>query len=178
MDPAQNAESTAGHVAAVVFARKPDGSWRICYDYRDLNAITRPAAEPLPHIDVLLDGTRGSCYFTKLDLASSYHQLQERASDRWKTSFRSQLGQFEWNVVPFGLQGSSSLRMRVMNQALTVGLDYPGDGKASGSWPGPTVGPWTVHAGCLGRRAHLAGVAGCALVYMDDSLVHSPKLSG
>ncbi len=26
MDPAQNAESTAGHVAAVVFARKPDGS--------------------------------------------------------------------------------------------------------------------------------------------------------
>jgi hypothetical protein len=51
----------------------------------------------------LLDGTRGSCFFTKLDLASSYHQLRVRASDRWKTSFRSQLGQFEWNVVPFGL---------------------------------------------------------------------------
>jgi hypothetical protein len=24
--------STAGHAASVVFARKPDGSWRICYD--------------------------------------------------------------------------------------------------------------------------------------------------
>ena len=35
--------STAGHAAAVVFARKPDGSWLICYDYRGLNAITRPA---------------------------------------------------------------------------------------------------------------------------------------
>ncbi len=64
-----------GHTAAVVFARKPDGSWRICYDYRGLNAITRPAVEPLPH-DALLDGTRGSRFFTKLDLASSFHQLQ------------------------------------------------------------------------------------------------------
>ena len=108
----------AGHVASVVFARKPDGTWRICYDYRGLNAITRPAVEPLPHIDALLDGTRGSCYFTKLDLASSYHQLRVRASDLWKTSFRSQLGHFEWNVVLFGLQGFSSLLMRVMNQAL------------------------------------------------------------
>ena len=71
--------------------------------------------EPLPHIDALLDGTRGSCYFTKLDLASSYHQLWARPSDRWKKCFRSQLGQFEWYVVPFGLQGSSSLLMRVMN---------------------------------------------------------------
>ena len=92
--------STAGHAAAAVFARKPDGSWRICYDYRGLNAITRPAVEPLPHIDALLEGTRGSRFFTKLGLASSYHQLRVRAVDRWKTSFWSQLSQFEWNVVP------------------------------------------------------------------------------
>ncbi len=92
--------------------------------------ITRPAVEPLPHImiDALLDGTRWSRFFTKLDLASTYHQPRVRAADRWKTSFRLQLAQFEWNraVVPFGLQGASSLLMRVMNQALTVGLDFPG----------------------------------------------------
>ena len=60
--------STAGHAAAVVFASKPDGSWRIsgCYDYpsRGLNTTTRPAVEPLLHIDALLDGTRGSRFFT------------------------------------------------------------------------------------------------------------------
>ena len=150
--------STAGHAASVVFARKPDGTWRICYDYRGLNAITRPAVEPLPHIDALLDGTRGSRFFTKLDLASSYHQLRVRDSDRWKTSFRSQLGQFEWNVVPFGLQGSSSLLMRVMNQALTVGLGTTPE--IPGGLPGAS--------GPLGR---------CALVYMDDCLVHSPTLA-
>ncbi len=79
--------STAGHAVSVVFARKPDGTWCICYDCRDLNAITRPAVEPLQHIDTLLDGTRGLCFFTKLDLASSYHQLLVLASDRCKTSF-------------------------------------------------------------------------------------------
>ena len=170
--------STAGHAASVVFARKPDGTWRICYDYRGLNAITRPAVEPLPHIDALLDGTRGSRFFTKLDLASSYHQLRVRASDRWKTSFRSQLGQFEWNVVPFGLQGSSSLLMRVMNQALTVGLDFPspGDsapdvGPAGPARAGPGPGP--IHGGVPGASGPLGR---CALPYMDDCLVHSPTL--
>ncbi len=93
LDRGWSQHSTAGHAAAVVLARKPDGSWRICYDYRGLNAITRPAVEPLPHIDVLFDGTRGSRFFTKLDLASSYHQLRPclrvRTADRWKTSFRA-----------------------------------------------------------------------------------------
>ena len=84
--------STAGHAAALVFARNPDGTWHICYDDRGLNAITRPALEPLSRIDALLAGTRGSCFFTELDLASSYHQLRVRAADRWKTSFRSQAG--------------------------------------------------------------------------------------
>ena len=170
--------STAGHAAAVVFARKPDGSWRICYDYRGLNAITRPAVEPLPHIDALLDNTRGSRFFTKLDLASSYHQLRVRSTDRWKTSFRSQLGQFEWNVVPFGLQGASSLLMRVMNQALTVGLDFPGGPTASSGAghadPGQLrTAPTPLHGGVPGASGPLGR---CALVYMDDCLVHSPTL--
>jgi hypothetical protein len=75
--------------------RKPDGTLRICYDYWGLHAISRPAVDPLTQIDALLDGT-------KLDPGSSYHQLLVRAADRWKTSCRSQLVQFEWNVAPFG----------------------------------------------------------------------------
>ena len=99
--------STAGHAAAVVFACKSDNTWRICYDYRGLNAITRKAIEPIPHIEALLDATRGAAFFTKLDLASAYNQFQIREEDRWKTSFRCPLGQFEWNVMPYGTQGAS-----------------------------------------------------------------------
>ncbi len=97
--------STVGHAASVVFAQKSDGTWHICYENRGLNAINRPAVEPLPHIDALLHGTRGPCLFTKLDLASSYQQQLVLASDQRKTSFHSQLGQFEWTLCYSGSRG-------------------------------------------------------------------------
>jgi hypothetical protein len=131
---------------------------------------------------------------TKLEPASSYHQLRVRAADRWKTSFRSQLGQLEWNAVPFGLQGAPSLLMRVMHQALTVGLDFPGGprrrrgplrrrssppdlqrqrirGLASRPPGDPALTP--IHGGVPGASGPLGR---CALVCMDDCLVHSPTL--
>ena len=161
--------STAGHAASVVFARKPDGSWRICYDYRGLNAITEPLVEPLPHIDSLLDETRGAQWFTKFDLAQGYHQVRVREADWWKTSFRSQLGQFEWRVMPFGLQGSSSVLMRVMNSAMTRGL------RPSDSDPAPP--------GAGGLPPDQAGIPGAhgplhrsVVVYMDDLLCYSSTL--
>ncbi len=132
----------------------------------------------------MLDGTRhgGSRFSTELDLASSYHQLRVRASDRRKTSFRQQLGQFEWNAVPFGLQGASSLLTRVINQALTVGLDFPGDQTAGLAAQPEAAVPacWLPRQGLPPIHGGVPGASGpldrCALVYMDDCLVHSPKL--
>ena len=113
LEPGWIQHLTAGHTAAVVFLRKP-GPQR------------HHGVEPLPHIDALLDCTRGSRVFTKLDLASSDHPpARVRTSDRRQTSFRSQLGKFELNVVPFGLRGASSLLMRIISQALKVCLDFP-----------------------------------------------------
>ncbi len=42
-------------------------------------------------------------------------------------------------MAPCGLQGASALAMRAMNQALTVGLDFPGPG-------GPMTTPVTAAA--------------------------------
>ena len=64
--------SRASHAASVVFARKADGTWRFCQDYRCLNAITQRSVEPLPHVDQLVYETRGSLFFSKVDLASAY----------------------------------------------------------------------------------------------------------
>ena len=84
-------------------------------------------------------------------------------------SFRLQLGQFEWNVVLFGLQRASSLLMRIMNQALTVGLDFPGHGPAGPAHAAPQRGLPPVHGGIPRASGPLGR---CALVYIDDCLVH------
>ena len=163
--------STVGHPAAEVFARKPEGLWRICYDYRGLDTITRPAVEPLPHIDALLDDTRESHFFTKLNLSSSCHQLKVRATDRGgrRASGRcwvSSNGTWCRSVC----RGLPSADARHEQGADRVYLPrIVGDGR--GTRPqvplaglGPRTGPWGA-AGPLCR---------CELVSMDACMVHSP----
>ena len=60
-----------------------------------------------------------------------------------------------------------------MNQALTVGLDFPRDSTNAGLQPGPASGPRPVHGGVPGATGPLGR---CALGYMDDCLVHLPTL--
>ena len=88
--------SRASHAASVVFARKPDGTWRFCQDFRSLNAITQRSVEPLPHVEQLVDETRGARFFSKLDLESAYMQFRIREEDQFKTSFRVPGGQYKF----------------------------------------------------------------------------------
>ena len=101
---------------------------------------TKPLVEPLSHMNALLDETRGACWFTKFDLAQGHHQVRLREADWWNTSFLSQLGQFEWKVMPFGLQGSSAVLMRVMNAAMARGLHRPAPNS-------PNLGPTVLYTG-------------------------------
>ena len=99
----------------------------------------------IPHIEALLDATRGAAYFTKFDLASAYNQFGVRKEGRWKTSFRCPLGQYEWNVMPYGVQGASSVLQRYMHRIFRAGLGAAPAGLGGASSPGPVAlatGPW------------------------------------
>ena len=81
--------------APILFAKKKDGSLRLCVDYRRLNDITVKNVYPLPLIDSMLDRLSGSKYFTTLDLKDAYWLIRIKAGDEWKMAFRTCYGLFE-----------------------------------------------------------------------------------
>ena len=104
--------------AAVLFAKKKDGSLRLCVDYRALNALTRKNRYPLPRMDELLDMVQGATVFSKLDLKSGYNQIALSEEEMAYTAFLTHMGQFEYTVVPFGLCNAPSVFQQAMNKTL------------------------------------------------------------
>ena len=86
-----------------MFAKKKDGSIRVCVNYRNLNRMTVKNHYALPLIPELTDRLVGSTIFTKLDIRQAYHQVRMVVRHEYKTAFKTRYGLFEYLVMPFGL---------------------------------------------------------------------------
>jgi hypothetical protein len=114
----------------VVLVTKPDGSIRFYIVYRKLNKITMKDVYPLPRIDDTLEKTRGMEFYSSIDLASGYWQVEMNEDSKDKTVFICNAGLFEFNVMPLGLCNAPATFQRMMDEIIgeaQVGLDYLDD---------------------------------------------------
>ena len=102
----------------VTMVIKPNGKWRFCIDFRKLNGITRKDNHPLPRIDMLLEKFEGSKWFSTMDMASGYWQVEMDEKDIEKTAFITHEGLYEWTVMPFGLTNAPATFQRTMQMVL------------------------------------------------------------
>ena len=115
--------SSSDWAAAPVLIRKKDGSVRYAIDYRALNNVTVKDAFPLPLIEDCFDSLEGVKYFSGLDMASGYYQLEVAERDKPKTAFITRYGLFQHTRMGFGLCNAPATFQRAM-QTVLKGLNW------------------------------------------------------
>lgn len=93
--------------------------YRMCIDYRSLNKNLIPDKYPLPRIEEILDNLGRAKFFSVLDLYSGFHQVPIEEESRKITAFSTELGSFQWKVLPFGLNVSPNSFSRMMSMAFS-----------------------------------------------------------
>ncbi len=114
-------KSSAG--APVLFTPKPDGTLRLCVDYRGLNSMTIKNQYPLTLIDEILDRLSDNHVFTKVDVKNAYYRLRIREGDERKTAFQTRYELFEYLLMPFRLTNAPASFQSYIHGLLRPYLD-------------------------------------------------------
>ena len=69
-------ESTSYWASPVVPVLKPNGSIRVCIDYRRLNAVTNKLEYYMPMLEDVLEKVGPCKIVSKLDMSQSFHQIE------------------------------------------------------------------------------------------------------
>ena len=102
-----------------ILVPKPDGSYRLCTDYRKVNTVTKTDTYPIPRIDDCIDKVGSSKIVSKFDLLKGFWQvpLTERAKEI--SAFVTPDGLFQYKVMPFGMKNSPATFQRLINQVIS-----------------------------------------------------------
>ncbi|GFV00807.1 hypothetical protein TNCV_1386221 [Trichonephila clavipes] len=80
-------ECESSYASPIVLIPKPNGTFRLCIDYRKLNEITVADTYRLPRMDDLLHQRKLIPFMSTLDLRAGYHQVKVHVEDQDKTAF-------------------------------------------------------------------------------------------
>ncbi|GFX19981.1 retrovirus-related Pol polyprotein from transposon 17.6 [Trichonephila clavipes] len=97
-------ECESPYASPVVLIPKPNGTFRLCIDYRKLNEITIADTYPLFRMDDLLHQAKLTPFMSTLDLRAGYHQVKVHVEDQDKTAFVCPFGTYRFLRMPYGIE--------------------------------------------------------------------------
>jgi len=110
----------------VVLVNKPDGSLRICGNFKEINRHTIPDRYPMKRIDDMCHAIAGSNFITTLDAVKGYYQIAIEPESRRYTAIVTHCGIYEHTRVSFGLMNSAAVFQRCMDKILERDKQYAG----------------------------------------------------
>ncbi|MCO5597379.1 hypothetical protein L7F22_051455 [Adiantum nelumboides] len=100
--------SNSEWVSPIVVIPKKNGKWKVCVDYKPLNAATKRDHFPLPFQDEILNEVARHERYTVCDDYLGYYQIRIAEEDQHKTTFITPWGCFAFRVMPLGLTNAPS----------------------------------------------------------------------
>jgi hypothetical protein len=79
---------------------------RICIELRKLNDACLHDPFPTPFMDEVLENVGGHEAYSLTHGFSSYHQIKITQEDRYKTTFATEWGYYQYTVMPFGMKNA------------------------------------------------------------------------
>ena len=110
--------SNSTYASPIVIVRKPDGSNRVCVDFRKLNKITIFDPEPMPKPEQIFAKLEGDRFFSTYDVAKGFWQIPMTEEDKSYTAFVTHKGLYQFKVMPFGLVNAPATFNRLMRKLL------------------------------------------------------------
>ena len=98
-----------------VLIKKPNGKWRTCVDFTDLNKAYPKDNFPLPRIDQLVDATSWHPLLSFMEPYPGHNQIPMHVPDQEHTSFITDHGLYCYKVMSFGLKNVEATYQLLVN---------------------------------------------------------------
>ncbi|GKV26689.1 hypothetical protein SLEP1_g35945 [Rubroshorea leprosula] len=101
-------------VSNPVLVKKPNGKWRMCIDFTNLNDACPKDPYPLPNVEKLVERAAGHERMSFLDARSGYHHVHLLLDDQEKTAFYAGDAIYCYVMMPFGLKNAGATYQKLV----------------------------------------------------------------
>ena len=103
-------------VSAIVIVKKKSGKLRVCIDPRPLNKAIQRQHFQMPTREEMIAQLAGAKYFSKLDAAQGFWQLELDEPSSHLCTFITPFGRYRYKRLPFGISSAPEVYHKTVSQ--------------------------------------------------------------